>query len=157
MTIARRDIEFWWSFFVESRNGPALLRMPDCERLQVLSSHCSTTEADHYRGHIKEQSKQGKSKTNKNSKINPPLDSKNNQEMDYFLAGQEKRNGHGSKFKKQQKTAWHIQCFFRHLVLLRHIFMTGQGRYKACQTPPRHVVYTLQEPFKTYIIYKNKK
>ena len=33
-------------FFVVPRNGPALLGMSDCKRLQLLSINCSTVEAD---------------------------------------------------------------------------------------------------------------
>ena len=54
---------------------------------------CDTIETDKKKGQVNKKLKQHKSKTNRNLKINLPLDSKNNQEMDYIVAGLEKETG----------------------------------------------------------------
>ena len=47
------------------RYGLALLEMPDCEKLQMVSNNCNTVEADHNRGQVNEMSKNiGKNKQN---------------------------------------------------------------------------------------------
>ena len=40
LTLIDKDIEYQYSFFVVPGNGPALLGMPDCEGLQLLSINC---------------------------------------------------------------------------------------------------------------------
>ena len=52
----------------------------------MLSINCDTIEADHNKGHVNEQLKQDRFKT----KVNLPLEDKNNQEIDYFFQGQKK-------------------------------------------------------------------
>ena len=73
--------------------------MPDCQRLQLLSINSSTLEAGHNRGQVNKKSKQDKSKTNQNSKINLSLDVNDNQEVYYLLAELKKRVRHGGKCK----------------------------------------------------------
>ena len=63
--------------------------MPDCDSLQLLSVNCKTIEVDHNWGQVSGQSKEDKSKTKK-SKINLPLDGKNNKEKEYFIVDLEK-------------------------------------------------------------------
>ena len=64
--------------------------MPDCKTLQLLCINSVTIEADHNRSQVNVQSNHGNFKTNKNSKINLSLNSKNNYESDYFLVVPEK-------------------------------------------------------------------
>ena len=68
-------------------NVPALLGMPDCERLQQLKIKLPTSEQEQRQ--VNEQTKQGKSKLNKDFKINLYLNHKINVEIDYFIAGPE--------------------------------------------------------------------
>ena len=53
-----------------------MLGMPDCERLKLLNITFDTIKGDQNEGTVNEQPKQGKSKTNQNSKINLQLDRK---------------------------------------------------------------------------------
>ena len=55
-------------FSIVPKNGPALLEMPDCKRLQLLSINV-IEEAEHNRGQVNKQYKQDKPKTN-NKKAN---------------------------------------------------------------------------------------
>ena len=41
--IINNGIKFWCNFSVEPGNGPALLGMPDHERIEPLSFNCDTT------------------------------------------------------------------------------------------------------------------
>ena len=43
VTIINKDIEFQCNFFVVPGNGQAYLRMPDCERIQLLNINCDDT------------------------------------------------------------------------------------------------------------------
>ena len=61
-----QGIEFQCNFFVVPGNGPALLDMTDCKRLQLLSINCNTISADSHRRQV---SKQDKFKTNKILKL----------------------------------------------------------------------------------------
>ena len=50
--INQKGIKSQCSFFIVSLNGPALLGMPDCERLQLLSMNYDTIESDHNSGAV---------------------------------------------------------------------------------------------------------
>ena len=39
-----KNIELPCSFFVTPRNGPTLLGMPDCEKLQLMNEACITID-----------------------------------------------------------------------------------------------------------------
>ena len=41
-----KGIEFQSNLFVVQRNGPALLVVPECERLHMMGINCDTTSAD---------------------------------------------------------------------------------------------------------------
>ena len=56
-------------------------------------------------------------KQTKIQKFNLPIHSKYNQEMDYFLA-------------EQELHVTYSDVFFRHWMLQRHIFITGQDDHK---------------------------
>ena len=58
VTLAHKGIKYQCSFFSVSRNGPALLSIPDCQRFQLLSINCNITEADNNKRQVNEQSKQ---------------------------------------------------------------------------------------------------
>ena len=60
--MTHKGIESQFRIFVVPGNGPVLLEIPDCKSLTLLSINCDTIEADHNRGQVNEQSKQGKSK-----------------------------------------------------------------------------------------------
>ena len=63
--IINKSIEFQCNFFVVTVSGPALLGMPDCERLQLPGINFDKTNTDQHRRHINEHTKQDKSKTKK--------------------------------------------------------------------------------------------
>ena len=66
ITIIKKGIKFQCNFFVVMGNWPALLGMPDCERLQLLGINCNTTNAGQNGKQKNERIKQDKYKTNKN-------------------------------------------------------------------------------------------
>ena len=82
-----KNVELPCSFFVVPGNSPLVIWIPDCERLQLPSANCKIIEVGWRRRHDDEKLKQGKSKTNGNSKINPLNNIKINQAMDHFIAG----------------------------------------------------------------------
>ena len=86
--------------------------MPDCERLELLNINCDTTEADQNKGQVNKQSKEDKSKTKNNFKINLKLDSKNNKEMDNFLKRLEKETDRVASAKITKELH---KCFFQAL------------------------------------------
>ena len=71
-------------FFVVPGNGPTLLEMSDCERLQLVSVHCHTIDAGQQKRQVKKQSIQ------RQLKFNPLHANKTNQEIDHFNAGPDK-------------------------------------------------------------------
>ena len=76
------------------------LGIQDCERLQLLSTYYYTTNIDQHGGKINEHTKQDKSKTNKNLKINLESGNKITQEVAYFIVGPDKRADMESTEKK---------------------------------------------------------
>ena len=50
-------IKYCCNFFVVPGNGSALLGLPDCDWLQLLSIKCQTTNDQHKRGQINKQTK----------------------------------------------------------------------------------------------------
>ena len=101
--------------------------------LHLLSIKCDTIEAECNRGQVKEKSIQEKSQPNKNSKLNLPLDSKNNQETDYFLAGLEKEIDTVASPKITKELHDTSSDFFQALGASKEHFITGQGK---CKTIP---------------------
>ena len=82
VNIINKDIRYSSSFFVVPGNRPALLGMPDCERLQLLSIKCQTMSNTSKLKCINEQIKQDMSKLNKYFKIDPYPNHKINTEKD---------------------------------------------------------------------------
>ena len=58
-----KSIKYQCHFFVVPQNGPALLGMPDCERLQLLSINCQTINDQQKGRKINEQTNQDRPKT----------------------------------------------------------------------------------------------
>ena len=54
-----KDTELLCSFFVVTRNGPALLRMSVCEKLELLIVNCTAFNASWKKGLINEQYREG--------------------------------------------------------------------------------------------------
>ena len=145
VTIIHKSIKSQCSFFVVATNSPALLGMPNCERLQMLN--CATIEADHHRGQANEQYKQGKSKTNENSKMNPTLNGKKTQETDYFLAGPENEINivASAKIKKEMHDIYVMRWW---VIWNVNLYMTVSQVFL---TYSYHVHYNLKEN-KTWIL-----
>ena len=66
VTRINKVIKYQFSFFVVAGNGPALLGMPDCERLQQLSINCETMNNE-------KRKRQVNVKKENNSKINKDI------------------------------------------------------------------------------------
>ena len=62
VNIVNKGIKYQCSYNAGPDNGPALLGMLDCERLQLLSDNCNTTDVDQKGGPVT-QSKQDRSLT----------------------------------------------------------------------------------------------
>ena len=75
------------SSFVVSRNGSALLGMPDGKWLKLLTVKCQTTDNSYRKQQINEQTKYNRFKTKDNNKDNLCTNHKVNPEADYFAAG----------------------------------------------------------------------
>ena len=43
IAIIKKDIKYWHNILVEPENGLALLGMPQCEGLQLLTVNCDTS------------------------------------------------------------------------------------------------------------------
>ena len=56
VTLTHKGIETWCSIFVVPGISPALLGMPDGDRLQLQSVNWDTIEGDQNRGQVKEWS-----------------------------------------------------------------------------------------------------
>ena len=65
-TIINKKVKLHHSFFVLHGNGPVLLGMPDCKRLQLLSVNCDQIECGPKERPNQQQSVPNKLKTNKN-------------------------------------------------------------------------------------------
>ena len=52
VTIKHKNIELSYSFFVVTRNGPAVLGMPDYEKLELLSVNWTTRDESQRKGKI---------------------------------------------------------------------------------------------------------
>ena len=99
-----KDIKYWCSSLEMSGNGPALLEMLHCVRLQLLSMNCQTTN-DEQKG--KQTSNQDKSKTT-------------------LLQVQIQKLAGWQVQKQHRKYAINIAMYVRNGVLWRLIFFTGQ-------------------------------
>ena len=124
----------------------AVLGVLDSKWLQLLSINCNTVEADQDKGQVDEQSRQVQ---NQKSKINRPINTKTNKEMNCFLAGQ-KKNQAWCQVQKSLKELHgkYNNVFFRHWMLQSTFSLQGKDSTKLCKAPAKHVLYTLQESFK---------
>ena len=80
--LINKGSEYWCSFFVMPGIGPALLGMQDCKRLQLMSINCQTVSSGQKGRKGNGQTKQGKSKINKDFKISPHIKHKSIMETD---------------------------------------------------------------------------
>ena len=85
VVIINKGIEYQCNFFVGPWHGPALLGMPDCERLQMLSTNCWSTNGQQEGRQINEQTKQDKSKKTSSFKDILHTKNKTEQEIDYLI------------------------------------------------------------------------
>ena len=82
VALINKSIRYQCNLSVELGNGPKLLGMPDYESMQLMSIDCQTTNDQHKRGQINEQTKQDKSKPYNSDKDNLCTNNKTNQEID---------------------------------------------------------------------------
>ena len=61
------------------------------QNIELLIINCNELEAAENRENVNEQSQQDKSKTNKNSKLNPSINSKLSRKWIIFLQGEKKK------------------------------------------------------------------
>ena len=94
--IINKGIGFWYNFC-------SAKKWPACESLQLLSIIWDPTSADLHGRLINEKTRQGKSKTNKNSKINLHYKNKIKQNIDYFIAGWYKEANMAASVKATQE------------------------------------------------------
>ena len=87
ITMTNKGIAYWCHFCVVPGNWPALLGIPDCERLQLLSINLQTTNDQQMGIQINEQTKQVKSNPCNSSKNNLHTNNSIKQETDYIIAG----------------------------------------------------------------------
>ena len=84
--IIYKGIDYGCHFFAVPRKGLAILGMPECEQLKLLTMNCQSTDDPPRKWQINEQTKQDKIKTKSNNKDNHYNNNKGNPEADYFVA-----------------------------------------------------------------------
>ena len=139
VNIINKWIKHGYSFFVGPGSGPALLRIPDCERLQLLRINSQTMKK--WR-EVKEQTKQDDSKINNDFKINQKLN--HNMEIGYFIAGPETEADMVVSAKTAQIMHNGFSNVFTGIRCFKGTFSL-QVKYgaKAYQAVPRHLLYVL--------------
>ena len=80
-------------------NRPALLAMPGCEQLQLLTVNCGKTDDKYKEWKISKQTKQVKHKPKNNDNKDNSFTNKDKPELDYFVADPDEEIGRAARTK----------------------------------------------------------